>query len=135
MGANKVPGHCRLFLRTMTHYFLLPLSFVRPWTQGCREGGEEKEGRRNKSRISTDGTVGYLVRVTVYLTGSDPSSLCPPTQTPNIHCDDMCSLTVKHVYLLCWNDLRQNDKHLQGFVATLKSPSTFSSAWYWIILL
>lgn len=100
MGANKVPGHCHLFLKTMTHYFLLPLRFVRPWTQGYREGGEEKEGRRNRSRKSIDSIVGHLVRVTVYLTGSDPLGPCPPTQTPNIHCDDVCSLTVKRVLCL-----------------------------------
>lgn len=80
MGADKVLGHCHLFLKTMIHYFLLALSFVRPWTQGCREGGEEKEGRRNRSRTSIDSSVGHLVRVAVYLTGSDPSSQYPPTK-------------------------------------------------------
>lgn len=73
-GAGKVPGHCHLFLKTMTHCFLVPISLVRPWTQGCQEGGEKRgvESKVEKKRPEETGAeclwicpVGYLLRVAV----------------------------------------------------------------------
>lgn len=88
-GGKQGARSLSLVFKNNDSLFFTPTELCSTLDSRLRGGRREKEGRRNRSRISTDGAVGHLVRVTVYLTGSDPSSLCPPTQTPNIHCDDV----------------------------------------------